>query len=91
VLPIPHDCVDGFLGAFWRRPHAYLDPAVRAAISSFAQIPAARLEAGLARLADDLRSGRWADRFGQLREEDSIDLGYRLLVANPGAPDRERR
>ena len=24
-LPIPHDCVDGFLGAYWRRPHAYLD------------------------------------------------------------------
>ena len=91
VLPIPHDCVDGFLGAFWRRPHAYLDPAVRGAISSFAQIPAGRLEAGLARLADDLRSGRWADRFGQLREEDSIDLGYRLLVADPGASDRERR
>src|SRR2546428_1156952 len=25
TLPIPHDCVDGFLGAYWRRPHAYLD------------------------------------------------------------------
>ena len=83
VLPIPHDCADGFLGAFWRRPHAYLDPAVRGGISSFAQIPAARVEAGLARLADDLRSGRWADRFGQLREQDTIDLGYRLLVAEP--------
>src|SRR5919106_5502498 len=20
-LPIPHDCTDGFLGAYWRRPH----------------------------------------------------------------------
>jgi SAM-dependent methyltransferase len=91
VLPIPHDCADGFLGAFWRRPHAYLDPAVRGAISSFAQIPAARMEMGLARLAGDLRSGRWADRFGQLREQDSVDLGYRLLVAEPVACGRRRR
>ena len=22
-LPVPHDCCDGFLGAYWRRPHAY--------------------------------------------------------------------
>jgi hypothetical protein len=28
VVPIPADCVDGFTGAFWRRPHAYLDPSV---------------------------------------------------------------
>jgi hypothetical protein len=28
-LPIPHDCTDGFLGAYWRRPKAYLSPAVR--------------------------------------------------------------
>jgi len=26
VVPIPHDCTDGFMGAFWRRPEAYLDP-----------------------------------------------------------------
>ena len=28
---------DGFLGAYWRRPHAYLDAGVRSAISTFAQ------------------------------------------------------
>jgi SAM-dependent methyltransferase len=32
-VPIPHDCVDGFLGAYWQRPAAYLEPAVRQAIS----------------------------------------------------------
>jgi SAM-dependent methyltransferase len=83
-VPIPHDCQDGFLGAFWRRPDAYLDPGVRAAISGFRQIPAARLEAGLARLADDLRSGRWDRRFGPLRSQTSLDLGYRLVVAERG-------
>jgi SAM-dependent methyltransferase len=91
VLPVPHDCIDGFLGAFWRRPDAYLDPAVRGAMSCFAQLPAGLLEAGLARLSDDLRSGRWADRYGHLRDQDSIDLGYRLLVAEPAAPGGGQR
>jgi hypothetical protein len=28
-MPVPGDCTDGFLGAYWRRPQAYLDPAIR--------------------------------------------------------------
>jgi hypothetical protein len=27
VVPIPHDCLDGFFHAYWRRPEAYLAPA----------------------------------------------------------------
>jgi SAM-dependent methyltransferase len=80
-VPIPHDCEDGFLGAFWRRPEAYLDPTVRGAMSGFAQLEPGRLRGGLARLADDLRSGRWEARHGALRERESLDLGYRLVVA----------
>ena len=89
-LPVPHDCVDGFLGAFWRRPDAYLDPAVRSAMSCFAQLPAERVESGLTRLADDLREGRWEAKFGHLRSLGSVDLGYRLVVADVSAPDRRR-
>ncbi len=91
ALPVPHDCVDGFLGAFWRRPDAYLDPAVRSAMSCFAQLPAERVDRGLSRLADDLRTKRWEARFGHLRSLDSADLGYRLVVAEPGAWDRRRK
>jgi hypothetical protein len=80
-VPIPHDCQDGFLGAFWRRPAAYLDPAVRAAISAFWQLDPEHVRRGAARLADDLRSGRWEARHGALRERESLDLGYRLVVA----------
>src|SRR5215469_9840735 len=76
-VPIPHDCKDGFLGAFWRRPEAYLDPAVRCGISAFAKIPFGAVSRGLARLSDDLRSGRWDELFGDLRSQDSADLGYR--------------
>lgn len=91
VLQVPHDCADGFLGAFWRRPDAYLDPAVRNAMSCFAQLPAGRVDAGLTRLAEDLNEGRWAAKFGQLLDFDSADLGYRLVVAELDAPDGRQR
>ena len=75
---IPHDCVDGFLGAYWRRPEAYLDAAVQAAISSFSLV--SDREAGLARIRDDLESGRWHSRYGELLDRCELDLGYRLIV-----------
>ena len=83
-IPVPHDCQDGFLGAFWRRPEAYLDPEVRNGISVFAQLAPEHVRPGLARLADDLRSGRWEARHGALHERDSLDVGYRLVVAELG-------
>lgn len=40
-------------------------------------------------LATDLRSGRWAERNGDLAELDAVDLGLRLLVACTGSgPDQ---
>ena len=78
-VAIPHDCADGFLSAWWRRPAAYLDPRVRAAMSSFARI--GDVKAALARLAADLESGAWAARYADLLQRDSVDLGYRLVVA----------
>jgi SAM-dependent methyltransferase len=82
-LAIPHDCADGFLGAFWCRPEAYLDPNVRRAMSGFTQLPRGAADEGLARLEADLASGRWNARFGHLRRQVSADLGYRLIVAEP--------
>jgi SAM-dependent methyltransferase len=83
-VPIPHDCQDGFLGAFWRRPDAYLEPGVRGAMSGFTLLDPDVVRRGVARLADDLRSGRWEARHGALRERESFDLGYRLVVAERG-------
>lgn len=77
-VPIPHDGIDGFLCAWWRRPQAYLDPKVRAAMSSFSMV--GDVTPALARLADDLGSGVWDARFGELRNRDTIDLGYRLAA-----------
>src|SRR5262249_2091615 len=78
-LLVPHDCVDGFLGAYWRRPEAYLDAGVRGAISTFTKV--ADVEPGLARLRADLADGTWERRHGDLRRREAVDLGYRLIVA----------
>ncbi len=78
-VPIPHDCTDGFLCAYWRRPEAYLDPRVRQGISSFWKI--GDVSDGLNALADDLESGAWAERHADLLDLDEADFGYRLVVA----------
>jgi SAM-dependent methyltransferase len=83
-LPIPHDCTDGFLGAYWRRPAAYLDERVRAAMSGFAVLSPEELARGLRRLESDLRSGAWAARNGWLLGQDAADLSYRVVVAGSG-------
>jgi len=83
VLPVPADCEDGFCHAFWCRPEAYLDPAVRAGISGIARLPAAYVAEAMARLADDLATGRWQQRHGDLVGRAEADTGYRLVVA-PG-------
>ncbi|MFD5552516.1 class I SAM-dependent methyltransferase [Streptomyces sp. NPDC127068] len=81
TVPVPHDCTDGFLAAFWRRPEAYLDPQVRAGMSMLAQTRDEVLQPGLARLAEDLSSGRWHERHAELLDREELDVGYRLLVA----------
>jgi SAM-dependent methyltransferase len=81
-VPVPHDCTDGLLCAYWRRPESYLDDYVRSAMSSFARIDA---EAGLARLRADLSSGRWAERNRHLLALDALDVGYRVVRCEIGA------
>ncbi len=77
-VPIPHDCTDGFLCAYWRRPAAYLDPRVRAAMSSFWAI--GDVSEGLRKLARDLDTGVWAERYADLLTLDECDFGYRLVT-----------
>ena len=78
-VPIPHDCRDGFFTAYWRRPHAYLDPEVRAGISVFRLLPPEEVDDAMARLARDLDSGEWHRRNAEILDLDALDLGYRLV------------
>lgn len=84
VLPVRHDCRDGFYGAYWRRPAAYLDPAVRDAISVFHRLSREEVCDAVARLESDLRDRRWLQRNANLLELEAADVGMRIVVAPAG-------
>ena len=81
TVMVPADCQDGFYAAYWARPEAYLDPTVRAGISCCALLDQQLVESRIAQLADDLASGAWDERHPGLREQASLDVGYRLVAS----------
>jgi SAM-dependent methyltransferase len=88
TVPIPEDCRDGFLGAYWKRPSSYLDPIVRESISTFSKI--GNVDSQLARLESDIVSGAWEQRYASLIGLEALDLGYRILISHL-APGKTRR
>jgi SAM-dependent methyltransferase len=80
TVPIPEDCRDGFLGAYWKRPSEYLDPTVRKSISTFSKI--GNVDSQLARLKSDIVSGAWEQRYPSLMGLKALDLGYRILISH---------
>lgn len=85
-VPVPCDCADGFTEAFYARPEAFLDPAVRAGQSAWEFVDDDAVDTGVARLARDLRDGAWDDAYGHLRTQASFTGALRLVVAHP-APE----
>lgn len=82
-VPIPRDCTDGLLCAYWARPERYLDAKTRAAISVFGKL--GNVAEGVGRLERDLDSGAWHARYGELLDAESRDFGYRLVRVELGA------
>ncbi|MFN6572501.1 class I SAM-dependent methyltransferase [Dendronalium sp. ChiSLP03b] len=80
-LMLPYDLSDLFAAAAWRRPELYLQPEVRAGISSFALANASLVEPGVKSLAADLSNGEWEVKYGDIRKITEIDVGYRFLRA----------
>jgi len=78
---IPHDCVDGFYGAFWQRPAAYVQPDVRDGISVFARLGDAIVGPAIECLQADLGSGAWVERHHDLLERRELELGYYVVTA----------
>ncbi|HVV14510.1 class I SAM-dependent methyltransferase [Amycolatopsis sp.] len=81
AVEVPWDCSDGFLAAYWRRPDRYLDAGVRAGMSGVAALPDSVVRPAIARLTDDLATGTWHERHRDLLECETLDVGYRLVVA----------
>jgi SAM-dependent methyltransferase len=78
-VPVPHDCSDGFLYAYWKRPQAYLDPHIRSGSSSFWAL--GDVTPQLDQLAHDLKTGEWHRRYADKLARDDYDAGYRLVVS----------
>jgi SAM-dependent methyltransferase len=82
-VPIPLDCVDGFGEAYYGRPEMFLDPGARLANSAWSFVPDEVAAGSVAHLADDLASGEWDRRHGQLRTTPFFNGSLRLIVARP--------
>lgn len=82
-IPTPGDCADGFFEAFWRRPEALLDPAVRSSQSVWAFLPPGVEDRIVSRLSDALGSGAWDADYGYLRDQSDLAGALRLVVSEP--------
>jgi SAM-dependent methyltransferase len=83
TIPTPADCSDGFFEAYWNRPEALLDPAVRAA-QSFWPLLGAEAEARIVeRLRGELESGAWDRAHGHLRTLTEYQGALRLIISDP--------
>ena len=80
-LPLSRDFSDGVMGAFWCRPHEYLEPRVRQHMSGLALLPEEVIGPAMRRLADDLASGSWARKHRALLDAPEYDAGFRLVMS----------
>jgi len=83
ALRIPNDCTDGFSEAFYARPEAFLDPAVRRSQSAWSFLPddvQARL---VQRLGDELASGQWDRKHGAWRTKPFFEGSLRGIISRP--------
>ncbi|MDT3442789.1 MULTISPECIES: class I SAM-dependent methyltransferase [unclassified Pseudofrankia] len=82
-VPIPADCVDGFVEAFYGRPECLLDPTVRKAQSAWGHIASDAAARAVDRLRADLVSGAWDRRHAALRYQPALVGSLRLVTAHP--------
>jgi len=80
VVSVPIDCVDGFGEAYYARPEEFLEADVRSTQSGFGFIDPGVVDHAMASLADDLASGRWDERYGDLRGELTYAGSLRLVI-----------
>jgi SAM-dependent methyltransferase len=81
VIPVPLDCTDGFAGAYYGRPEAFLRPEVRNAQSAWNFVDPAVVDRSVEALRNDLESGEWDRRWGHLRTQPVFDGAMRLVTA----------
>lgn len=91
-IDTPADCTDGFVEAFWNRPEALLDPAVRHSQSLWQLLAPGAEERIVRRLSDALASGAWDAEHGWLRDRDTLEGSLRLVISErPGGGQASMR
>lgn len=78
-FPLPPDLKDNFAAASWRHPQRYLDEKYRANISSFRKAEPDAIIQSIRRLAEDLASGAWRERYESVMRLPALDAGYRFV------------
>jgi SAM-dependent methyltransferase len=91
VIPIPIDCVDGFTEAYYARPEAFLDPAVRRSRSAWSFVSEEVQSRFVKTLEDDLRSGEWDRKYGEWRARPHSEGSLRLIVSQAAGHSRYER
>jgi SAM-dependent methyltransferase len=84
-VPVPADCVDGFTEAYFARPERFLEDAVRRSQSAWGFVEPEVEERAVSSLRDDLASGAWDARYGELRTRGEFDSSLRLVVGSPAS------
>jgi hypothetical protein len=82
VIPIPIDCVDGFTEAFYARPEAFLEVAVRRSQSAWSFVREEDQLRIVTALGDDLKSGTWDRKYGEWRVRPYFEGSLRLIVSS---------
>lgn len=86
-FPLPADLQDRFGASFWPCPEAYLNPEVRQGMSDFALMSQSDVHDGLQRLEADLQSGHWDSKYGDLRTQETYDVGFKFITSEANHPD----
>ncbi|MBS4196479.1 class I SAM-dependent methyltransferase [Lederbergia citri] len=80
-IPIPFNCQDGFQEAFYGRPEAFLKKEIRESQSAWGFISNEMEQILVKRLADDLHSGKWDEKFGYYRKMPFFHGALRLIIS----------
>lgn len=83
TVPVPRDCTDHFFAALWGRPELFFDEEIVGPMWVWNRLSEEEKASGRARLAADLESGGWQERHGDLLRAAELDVGLRLVIAEP--------
>ena len=83
AVPIPLACTDGFAEGYYGRPEKLLEKGATKAMSAWSFVGEEVVQRTLRKLREDLDSGRWDERWGELRRMAEYEGSLVLVVAKP--------